>query len=207
MSEVAIKESGVQQPLCFESEEAFEAWCDEDIRAEYLDGEVFMHSPASASHEKSTLWLGRLMGFFIDRYDLGELFGSNIQLRLRHGRRRLADLVFVAKVRLDIVFPTYIEGAADLVVEFVSSESVERDWGDKFLEYAAAGIKEYWIIDKNAQRMALYTLGDGKKYTAIEAIDSKLHSKVLRGFWLRPKWFWQDPLPNAVEIAREIGII
>jgi len=63
------------------------------------------------------------------------------------------------------------------------------------------------VIDKNAQRMAFYTMGKDKQYTAIEPQDGKIYSKVLPGFWLKPDWFWQEPLPSAIEIARETGII
>jgi Uma2 family endonuclease len=207
MSEVITKTADIETPLHFDSEEAFEAWCDEDIRAEYLNGEVIIHSPAGTVHEKSIHWLGALLEFFIDRDELGELFGSNTQIRLFAGKRRLADLTFVAKEQLGIVYPTYIDGAPDLVIEFVSEESTVRDWREKFWEYEAAGVKEYWVIDQRLQRMDLYILGDDQKYAAAQERDGKLFSKVLPGFWLNPEWFWQQPRPSVRAIAREIGIL
>jgi Uma2 family endonuclease len=122
------------------------------------------------------------------------------------GKRRLADLTFVAKDRLDIVYPTYIDGAPDLVVEFVSEDSTVRDWREKYWEYEAAGVKEYWVIDRRLKRMDLYILSEDQKYTAAQEQDGKLFSKVLPGFWLKPEWLWQQPLPSAYAIAHEIGI-
>jgi len=55
-SEAIAKAPGFAPPRRFDSEEAFEAWCDEDIRAEYLNGEVIMHCPAGTVHEKSIQW-------------------------------------------------------------------------------------------------------------------------------------------------------
>ncbi len=194
-------------PLRFDSEEAFEAWCDEDVRAEYLNGEVIMHCPAGTLHEKSIHWLSTLLQLFIARDELGELFGSNTQMRLAVGRRRLPDLAFVAKERLDMVYPTYLDGAPDLVIEFVSEDSETRDWQEKFREYEAAGVEEYWVIDQMLKRMNFYALDEDQKYVLLETVDGKLFSKVLPGFWLKPEWFWQQPLPNVAAIAREIGIL
>lgn len=207
MSAVITKEVNIKSPLHFDSEEAFEAWCDEDIRAEYVNGEVIMHSPPGTDHEDDVMWLGPILRFFIDRDELGRFFGSNTQIRLPGGKRRLADLVFVAKNRLDIVHPTYIDGAPDLVVEFVSEESTVRDWREKYWEYEAAGVKEYWIIDCRLKRMDLNILGEDNKYVPAKEQDGKWHSKVLPGFWLEPEWFWQKPLPSVVGVAREIGIL
>jgi Uma2 family endonuclease len=205
MSEVLTKYSEVKQPLYLDSEEAFDAWCDEDIRAEYVNGEVIMDSPAGTGHENAIPWLTTLLQLFIDREDLGELYGSNTQIRLVTGKRRLADLTFVARDRLPIVHPTYIDGAPDLVIEFVSEESTERDWREKYWEYEAAGVKEYWIIDQRLKRMELYILAEDNKYVPAEEQDGKLYSKVLPGFWLRPEWFWQKSMPNVLQILREMG--
>lgn len=42
---------------------------------------------------------------------------------------------------------TYLDGPADLVVGIVSPDSVGRDRGEKFYEYAQGGVPEYWLID------------------------------------------------------------
>ncbi len=208
MSEVIDYEQQVETlPLQFESEEAFEAWCDEDIRAEYLNGKVIMHCPAGTDHEDDVIGLGAILRILIDQKGLGRVLGSNTQIRLHSGKRRVPDLVFVAKERLEIIRPTYIDGAPDLVVEFVSDDSTVRDWREKYWEYEAAGVKEYWVIDRRLKRMDLNILGEDQKYFAALAQDGKLFSKVLPGFWLKPEWLWQQPLPSVVAMAREIGIL
>ena len=40
------------------TEEEFVAWCDEDTKAEWVDGEVIVHSPANLQHVD-------LAGFFL----------------------------------------------------------------------------------------------------------------------------------------------
>ena len=31
------------------------------------------------------------------------------------------------------------------------------------------------------------------------------HSTALPGFWLKPEWLWQDPLPNPLTLLTEIA--
>lgn len=44
----------------------------------------------------------------------------------------------------------------ELVAEFVSPESVERDWITKRREYAAAGIPRYLVVDMRRGHLALF---------------------------------------------------
>jgi Uma2 family endonuclease len=188
------------------TEEEFEAWCDEDVKAEYVDGEVIVHSPVSTRHSDVVLSMAGLMRIVAQQHDLGRVLGPELQVRLRPGLRRVPDLLFVTKERADMIRPTLVEGAPDLIVEIVSPDSVERDWRDKYLEYQAAGVGEYWVVDLEYQRMAVYRLDEQGRYQAVPAEEGVHRSQVLSGFWLRAEWLWQEPLPNELGVAREMGL-
>jgi Uma2 family endonuclease len=197
----------VAAPSVVMTEEEFETWCDEDIKAEYVDGEVIVHSPVSTRHSDAVLFLAGLMRIIVQQHDLGRVLGPEVQVRLRPGLRRVPDLLFVAKKRADMIQLTLIEGAPDLIVEIVSPDSVERDWREKYLEYQAAGVGEYWVVDLEYQRMAVYRLDEQSRYQAVPAEEGVYRSQVLSGFWLRAEWLWQEPLPNELDVAREMGLI
>jgi hypothetical protein len=55
--------------------------------------------------------------------------------------------------------------------------------------------------------MAMYRLGKEGHYRRVELKEGIYRSEVVPGFWLRPEWLWQEPLPNVLEIARELDII
>jgi len=188
------------------TEEEFEAWCDEDVKAEYVDGEVIVHSPVSTRHSDIVWFIGYLLRTIARQRDLGRVLGPELQVRLRPGLRRVPDLFFIAKERTDIIRPTLVEGAPDLVVEIVSPDSVERDWREKYLEYQAAGVGEYWVVDLEYQRLAVYRLDEQGRYQAVPAGEGVYRSQVLPGFWLRAEWLWQEPLPNELDVAREMGL-
>ena len=95
--------------------------------------------------------------------------------------------------------------AADLVVEIVSPESDDRDRGEKLIEYEAAGIPEYWLLDCVRQEAWFFRLGaDGRYHPGPIAADSTYHSAVLPGFWLRVAWLWQRPLPALADVTRQL---
>jgi Uma2 family endonuclease len=191
----------------FMSEEEFEAWAGE-MRAEYVDGEVIIMSPDSTEHDGGETVLGNLLDLFVKKHKLGYVSSTgNIAVRLRSGLRRCPDIVFVENAKRTSILKNYIDIAPDLVVEFVSPDSVIRDWHEKYIEYETAGVREYWIVDQQQKRAAAFTLGDDRRYQLIELQDGKLFSRVLDGFWIKPEWFWQDLILDTFEMAKAIGIV
>ncbi|OGO40720.1 MAG: hypothetical protein A2Z04_00910 [Chloroflexi bacterium RBG_16_57_9] len=188
------------------TEEEFESWCDEDVKAEWIEGEIIVHSPATPQHSEIDNWLIKVVGLFVDRHDLGKVLGPEVQIRIP-GRRRVPDLIFVPKARQEMIRRTYVQGAPDLVMEIVSPDSLARDWREKYLEYESAGVREYWVIDPVAQHLEVYGLTEAGRYTRLPEESGVIRSQVLPGFWLRVDWLWQEPLPNSLEVLRELAVI
>lgn len=188
------------------TEEEFEAWCTEDVRAEFVDGKVIEMSPVSLIHDRLFHFLDRLLGNYLEVRPGGQVIGPEFQVRLRAGLRRIPDLMFVSESRQGLLQRTYLAGAPDVAFEIVSKESIERDWRDKFHEYESNGVQEYWIIDPAHQTVRLHHLVNGR-YQEIPAEDGRLASSVISGFWLKPEWLWQDPTPGALACLREMGVL
>ena len=152
------------------SEEEFVAWCDEDTRAEWVDGEVIMMSPRNVDHGDLLRWLLGVLGAFIEERNLGVVL-PDVQVRLATQRtRRVPDIWFISSQRRDLLRRAHLEGPPDLIIEIVSPDSESRDWREKYLEYQAAGVREYWVIDPMSQHMEAYALAaSGSAETAAEA--------------------------------------
>jgi Uma2 family endonuclease len=190
------------------TEKEFEAAYDEDVRAEWVGGEVIIMSPASRQHVDLVGFLNAILRLFSSHHDLGAIYGPELQVRFASPpRRRIPDILFVTKERLEIIKANYVEGPPDLVVEIVSPDSLARDWREKYLEYESAAVREYWVIDPMAERVEVYTLDDENKYALIVAEDGIIRSKVLDGFYLDVTWLWQDPLPNPLEILKKLAVL
>ena len=94
------------------------------------------------------------------------------------------------------------------MIEIVSPESVGRDRGDKFVEYEAAGVREYWLIDPEREQAGFYHLAGTGRYRLVTLDDDGLfRSTVLPNFWLRVGWLWQESLPKVLDVIRELGLL
>ena len=184
------------------SYEEWLAWAGESTRSEWVDGKAIVFMPPKTVHALLTMWLGRLLADFVDLFDLGVVIAVPIEMRLERSARE-PDILFLAREHLDRLTPERLVGPADLVVEVISDDSVTRDRRDKFREYAAAGIPEYWQVDPRPRRhrASFHQLTAGGTYQTIP-LDSegRYHSRVLPGFWLDPAWLWQDPLPKPATL-------
>jgi Uma2 family endonuclease len=189
------------------TEREFVEWVDDETRAEWVDGEVIVMPPVSIDHDNVAFWARSILQDFVEHFELGQILGPEVMVRLpRQRRRRTPDVLFVSKAREAILRPNHVEGAPDLIVEVVSPESVVRDWREKYTEYARAGVREYWVIDRCHNRVECYALVRGGKYEAIAEVDGKLASKVLPGFYLRTRWLLRRVLPSRRSVLRELGV-
>ena len=191
------------------SYEEFLAWCDEDTWAEWVDGEVEMVSPATTQHQLLKKLLVGVLDGWAQHHALGIVLDAPFQMRLANRPSgREPDVLFVANEHHDRMKATFLDGPADLVVEIISPESIGRDRGDKFVEYEAAGVREYWLIDPERQQAEFYLLGADRRYHVMGVgANGIFRSQVVDGFWLRVAWLWQDPLPKVVDVLRELQVV
>jgi Uma2 family endonuclease len=196
------------QPPLRMTEAEFLAWATDDVRAEWVDGEVIIMAAENLIHIDLKYWLVWLLKTFVERRKLGgRVIGSEFIVRLSSQRRlRTPDTLYVSSSREHLIGPTRLEGAPDLAIEIVSPESQSRDRREKFLEYEKAGVREYWIVDPLSQTLEFYALGPMGSYASIQPLDGKVHSNAIPGLYLRPEWLWQSPLPDVIETLREMGI-
>ncbi|MBE3587530.1 MAG: Uma2 family endonuclease [Thermoanaerobacteraceae bacterium] len=189
--------------------EEFLAWYDEDIRAEWVDGEVIFLTPASLRHQEIKKFLCFILDMFVRLNKLGRVvdapFLVHLPESLRRGRE--PDVLFVKKERLHLLKETYLDGPPDLVVEITSPESFARDRGEKYLEYEAAGVSEYWLIDPERQQAEFYRLGPDNRYHLFTADEKGVYrAAVLPGFWLKVDWLWQEEMPLVIDVLREMKL-
>ena len=64
------------------------------------------------------------------------------------------------------------DGAPDWIVEIVSPSSQRMDYMIKLFKYRTAGVREYWIVDKQKNRITVYNFENDemKEYTFSDSI-------------------------------------
>lgn len=191
------------------SSEEWHAWWDAEHRGEWVDGEVMVWATLTIAHQRTLLFLTRLLATFNNRHEFGEVFISGTEMWLAERRTaRMPDALSIARANRGRLDADRLNGPADLVFEIVSDDSTTRDRRDKLAEYEAAGVPEYWIVDPrpNQQRAAFHQLGPNGRYREVGHDEhGRCHSRALPGFWFEPAWLWQDPLPNLDDLSRVIA--
>jgi len=187
--------------------EEYLQWADEDVHAEWVDGEVIVQMPPKDAHQRLVEFLDRLLGLYVELFGLGLVRLAPFELRLRpEGPARQPDLMFLATAHLDRLTPERVIGPPDLIIEVVSDESVQRDQVEKFAEYEAAGVPEYWVLDNRPghQHALFYRLGpEGRYEQVLPDAQGIYRSAVVEGFWVRVAWLW-EPEPNALRALAEL---
>ncbi|MBI1928443.1 Uma2 family endonuclease [Candidatus Poribacteria bacterium] len=179
--------------------EEFLDWCDEDTWAEWEDGEVILMSPAANRHQQIGGFLETLLRIYTERNQLGLVFSAPFLMRLPFlPRGREPDLLYIATEHLSRLKDTYLDGPANVVVEIVSEESIDRDTNKKFTEYALGRVPEYWLINYLEEEATFYHLSEKGDYSPLPLEGGNLfRSQEIAGFWLRVDWLWQVPLPDT----------
>jgi Uma2 family endonuclease len=92
----------------------------------------------------------------------GDVFYAPLRVEVRPGKFREPDLLLVMDKDDPRAQDEYWTGA-DLVVEIVSPDKPKRDTEEKPIDYAEAGITEYWIVNPLKSTITVLTL-DGEAY-------------------------------------------
>ena len=201
-------QQSVEQGIAMSYEE-FLTRIDENTHAEWVDGEVIVFMPPAPRHQILSDFLTMVLAMYAKLFGLGQVISTPVEMRAYPGGpAREPDILFVTRSHLDRITARRVDGAADLIVELISLESLRRDQVEKRREYAAAGVPEYWVVDSrpNPVPPILYRLSAEGQYAEIEPdAVGRLHSVVLPGFWLDPSWLQQEPLPDPLALIMQIA--
>ena len=156
----------------------------DDGRYELLDGELVMAPAPSLRHQRIDTRLSSLLHVFVTERGLGEVFCPPCDVLLSATDVVQPDLIFVAREQRRILAAgDAVRGAPDLVVEILSPSTAARDRTLKRVLYARHGVREYWLVDPDAETVAVMVLSnDGFKVEAVYGQGQTLTSPTLPGF-------------------------
>lgn len=137
------------------TEEAYFSLPDTNRYVELSEGELIMPPHPTHSHQKAVGELFVRLWSFVREHNLGVVHVAPLPVRLWPGKIREPDILFVAKEHADRIGEQYF-GVPDLVVEVTSPGTWRTDRVEKMLEYAQAGVREYWIVDPDAGSIEVY---------------------------------------------------
>lgn len=136
-----------------------DAWLalDEDEPGELVDGTLVEEEAPDYAHEVIVAWLAWVLMGWVQVHG-GQVATSDAKFLLRQGRGRKPDL----SVYLPGTAPPPRRGAVrtppDIMIEVVTPKPRDqrRDRLEKMDEYAAFGVRWYWIVDPEARLLEIY---------------------------------------------------
>lgn len=132
---------------------------DDGNRYEIIDGELYVSRAPHGRHQVVLDQVIIALGTWHNQYRLGQpLSGAGVVFA--EDQAVIPDLVWVSNARKPVVFrgDGKLHAAPDLVVEILSpgEANEQRDRSTKLKLYSRQGVKEYWILDREARQVQVY---------------------------------------------------
>ena len=165
--------------------QAFWEWMDGDMKTEFINGEIVVHSPALDRHNAAVMSLGTLLDMYVTAHDLGLVRVEKALVELTRNSYEPDICYFGPAKAATITSDLLYYPAPDLVVEVLSESIKKNDRNVKFEDYAAHNVPEYWIIDPKRQTIETFTIdADIEAYAerGTFRIGQTVNSTVLPGF-------------------------
>lgn len=182
-------------------------WTEEDYLAlktrqliEFTDGILEFLPMPNRMHQTLAQWMFLRLHGFVESRKLGEVYLTPLRVKMRPSKYRQSDIVFLSKARVaklkDMTEPPL---GADLAVEIMSEgeENRVRDLQVKRLDYAEAGIPEYWIVDPEARTVTVLALDGGEYFPrGVFGEGETAESGLLDGFTVNVAEWFRSIEPN-----------
>jgi Uma2 family endonuclease len=179
--------------------EAFYEEMDESQKQEFINGEVIMHSPVKFKHERASTLFCRIAGAYVDKHGLGLVTHEKILICLTRNDYE-PDVCFFSKEKAQKFEPDQMKfPAPDFIAEVLSDSTEANDRGVKFDDYAAHGVREYWLIDPDNRIVEQYDLADDAYALRLKLNGGMLQSRVIEGF--------EIPLPAIFDEAENLAAL
>lgn len=135
----------------------------EDVEGELVDGALVEQEDVGYLHDAVCAALLIVLGRWLG--GRGRIAGSDVKFAVAQGRGRKPDLnVYFTRVKVPA--RGLVTDPPDVVVEVVSPSAKDRrrDRVEKLADYAAFGVRYYWLVDPEPRTLEVLELGADASY-------------------------------------------
>lgn len=176
-----------------------------DDKAEFINGEVVMQSPVTFRHDDVSILLHNLISNYVRSRSLGFVGHEKMLISLSRNDNE-PDICFWRKEISDQFKPKQLQfPAPDFVAEVISQSTEATDRGVKFEDYAAHGVREYWIVDPDREFVEQHFLRDEHSELHVKTDTGTIASMVLDGLAIPVRGMFDDA-ENAAALRRLLAV-
>jgi len=154
----------------------------EQQKAEFINGEIVMHSPVKQYHSEASENLFTLLKMYVRKHGLGVVRHEKTLIILTRNDYEPDICFFRSDKAVTFTSKQSKFPAPDLIVEVLSESTEALDRGIKFEDYAAHDVGEYWIVDPDQETIEQYLLLGGVYQLAVKVKTGTIASAVVAGF-------------------------
>ncbi len=150
----------------------------EDDPGELVDGVLVEEEMSDLTHETVVAWLIRVIGAWVIPRR-GFVFGSEAKFAVGPRRGRKPDVTVYLPGGRPLPRRGVVRVPPDIAIEVVSPTAKDRrrDRKDKAADYAAFGVRWYWLVDPDRRTLDVLARSAGGEYArAAEATGGILES-------------------------------
>ena len=157
----------------------------EGTRAELIDGQIYYMAPPSRKHQRITVELSTIINNYIKSQNGScEVDIAPFAVFLNENSRNYVEPDISVICDPNKLNDKGCRGAPDWIIEIVSPGSRRMDYFTKLFKYRNAGVREYWIVDPDKNRIMVYNFEteDTGDYTFSDSVKAGIYNDFFINF-------------------------
>lgn len=157
----------------------------EGTRAELIDGQIYYMAPPSRKHQRITVELSTIINNYIKKQNGScEVDIAPFAVFLNENSSNYVEPDISVICDPNKLNDKGCSGAPDWIIEIVSPGSRRMDYFTKLFKYRNAGVREYWIVDPDKNRIMVYNFEteDTGDYTFSDSVKAGIYNDFFINF-------------------------
>lgn len=153
-------------------------------RAELIDGYIYYMAPPSRKHQKLVHFLDRTIGNYIQsKNGVCEVYPAPFAVFLNENDKTYVEPDISVICDKNKLTDKGCHGAPDWIIEIVSSSSKRLDYSIKLFKYRSSGVREYWIVDPDKNRITVWNFEEASMESIEEySLSDRVRTNICEGF-------------------------
>lgn len=150
-------------------------------RAELIDGQAYMMAPPSRKHQRIVGELFRKVSDYIEsKSGACEVDIAPFAVFLNQDDKNYVEPDISVIYDRNKLTERGCTGVPDWIIEVVSPSSIKIDYVIKLFKYRTAGVREYWIVDSDKNRITVYNFetDDIFEYTFSDTVKAGIYDDL-----------------------------
>lgn len=157
----------------------------EGERAELIDGKIYYMAPPNRRHQDILLELASIIRDYVKSND-GDCrpYVAPFAVFLNEDDKTYVEPDISVICSPDKLTEKGCCGAPDWIIEIVSPGSRRTDYSIKLFKYRSAGVREYWIVDPDKNRIMVWNFEseDTAEYTFSDSVKAGIYHDFFINF-------------------------